>query len=298
LVPILAYANNDTMIYGDGINYNLSWAPHHLGHWPICYITPEEQEQMPIEETGNMMNMITAVVQFSLAENSSITTREALKWLEPYAYLLSIWGEYLRNNLPDPEDQLCTDDFEGPSPHNANLAAKGIIGINAYSILLGLDGKSDESRRYLEIAQQFAYEWMVLDIDIDFTHYKLQYNQSDTWSQKYNLVYQKILNISIYPPSVFVLESDYYQTQMREYGFPLDDRAAFTKTDWSMWSSCLGTREQFNKIVEATYKFATNTPNRVPFTDWYNTTNAVQMGFQARPVIGGLYMPMVVPVLN
>ena len=38
--------------------------------------------------------------------------------------LLAIWGKYLLESLPDPGDQLCTDDFEGPSPHNVNLAAK------------------------------------------------------------------------------------------------------------------------------------------------------------------------------
>lgn len=34
------------------------------------------------------------------------------------------WGDYMVASLPDPGDQLCTDDFEGPSPHNVNLAAK------------------------------------------------------------------------------------------------------------------------------------------------------------------------------
>ena len=34
LLPILNYANNKTAMYGLNIPYNLSWAPHHLGHWP------------------------------------------------------------------------------------------------------------------------------------------------------------------------------------------------------------------------------------------------------------------------
>ncbi len=38
--------------------------------------------------------------------------------------LLMQWGDYMVASLPDPGDQLCTDDFEGPSPHNVNLAAK------------------------------------------------------------------------------------------------------------------------------------------------------------------------------
>ena len=38
--------------------------------------------------------------------------------------LLITWGNYIESSLPDPKDQLCTDDFEGKTAHNVNLAAK------------------------------------------------------------------------------------------------------------------------------------------------------------------------------
>lgn len=47
IVPVLEYANNKT-----DIPYNLSWAPHHLGTWPVCDLPPNLQEQMPMEESG------------------------------------------------------------------------------------------------------------------------------------------------------------------------------------------------------------------------------------------------------
>ena len=49
-----------------------------------------------------------------------------LEALEPYWPVLNGFADFIISSLPDPGDQLCTDDFEGPSPHNANLAAKGI----------------------------------------------------------------------------------------------------------------------------------------------------------------------------
>lgn len=51
-------------------------------------------------------------------------TNNDLTFLEPYWDVLKTWADYIVASLPDPGDQLCTDDFEGRSPHNVNLAAK------------------------------------------------------------------------------------------------------------------------------------------------------------------------------
>jgi len=74
-----------------------------------------------------------------------------------------------------------------------------------------------------------------------------------------------------------------------QYGVPLDDRADFTKTDWLMWVAAMGNKEQFQAITDAVYKFANETPDRTPFTDWYETSTGRRKGFTARPVIGGLF---------
>ena len=279
LKPIMEYAINDTAKYGLNIPYNLSWAPHHLGHWPICDLPPNKQEQMPMEETGNMLAMLAGI-----AMKDPQTT---LKNLSPYWPLLKIWGSYLVSSLPDPGNQLCTDDFEGPSPHNVNLAAKGIVGLASYAYLLDLDGQHSAASYYNLKSQQFVLYWMSNASDGD--HYRLQYNLPNTWSMKYNILYQRVLNISVFPDFVVTTEEDYYQTKMNTYGVPLDCRADFTKSDWSMWIAAMGSDKQFQTLTDALYAFATTTPDRVPFTDWYYTSTARQKGFRARPVMGGLY---------
>ncbi|MCC7159839.1 MAG: DUF4965 domain-containing protein [Ignavibacteria bacterium] len=71
------------------------------GTWPVCDILPDEQEQMPMEESANMLLMLAGVVQ-RLAKSD---------FLDPYWNTMEIWAQYLNSTLPDPGNQLCTDDF-------------------------------------------------------------------------------------------------------------------------------------------------------------------------------------------
>lgn len=284
LVPILAYANNETKPYGDYISYYLAWAPHHLGHWPICDLVPDRQEQMPIEETANMIIMLAAIEQRFDKDPAQ------LAYLKPYWPLLRSWGDYLVSNLPDPGNQLCTDDFEGRSPHNVNLAAKGIVGLGALAYMLKLDNQADAATHYLTQAKNFVTIWMKNASDGD--HYRLQYDSPDTWSLKYNLMYQRYLGLDLFPDAVFESECDYYQKKMNAYGVPLDNRADFTKTDWLMWVASFCTDEQFKSITDSVYRFANESPDRVPFSDWYYTSTGKVKGFRARPVIGGIFAAM------
>jgi len=211
-----------------------------------------------------------------------------VSYLTPYWNLLDSWSQYLNASLPDPQDQLCTDDFEGPSPHNVNLAAKGILGLGAYSLLLRQKGDTSKADAVLNQAKVFVQDWLSMANDGD--HYRLQYNLAGTWSLKYNLLFQKVLGLDLFPQSVFDKELAYYvNTKLNTYGVPLDNRATFTKSDWEMWVAALGTQDQFNTLVNALYNFAHTSPSRIPFTDWYDTKSDKQQGFQARPVMGGLY---------
>jgi len=57
-----------------------------------------------------------------------------------------------------------------------------------------------------------------------------------------------------------------------------------------MWAAALGTQEQFRAAVGDLYRFVQETPDRVPFTDWYDTITGKAQGFRARPVMGGIYI--------
>merc|ERR1719198_1516266 len=126
------------------------------------------QEQMPVEESGNMLIMLAGLYK----------VQRDLKYLEPYWRMLNTWADFIVDSLPDPGNQLCTDDFEGPSPHNTNLAAKGIVALEAYAAVLEDKGDKDRAQNYRAHAISFAWNWTVSADDGD--HYRIQFNLPKT----------------------------------------------------------------------------------------------------------------------
>ena len=286
MVPLLAYANNET-----NVQYNLPWAPHDLGEWPIAFRAPNQQEQMPVEETGNMLQMITALTKLSAQQQQSYDSLIFPK----YKNLIESWAVYLTSGdgvLPNPGDQLCTDDFLGPIPQNVNLALKGIVALGNYVEACKIKGDYVCAVKYDLYTKNYTAYWLQNANDsTDGVHAKRQYDLSNTWSLKYNLLYQYIVGTTTFPTSVIENELAFYiGKQLNTYGIPLDNKATFTKLDWEAWIAAMAPNPaDRTEIFERIYKFANETPQRVPLTDWYDTVQGTQKGFQARTVLGGLY---------
>lgn len=275
LLPLFAFANNETANH-----YDKPWAPHHLGIWPVCNATSDNQEDMPVEESGNMILMVAALMKLMPKETQT-------NIVKPYGKLLAGWAEYLKNALPDPGDQLCTDDFTGPAPHNVNLAAKGIIALAAYAEII-LSPLSDPlAGYYAKIAAAYADFWGIYAWQGN--HTLLEYSDEGTWSMKYNLYFQELLGLDVFP-NVFQAERDYYLNfQFNEFGIPLDVRNNFGKSDWEMFSFAGADQSQFDRVVDALWRFYNVSTSLVPLTDWYFTSSPTSAGFRARPVVGAFW---------
>lgn len=277
LRPVLEYSALE--------RWHFPFAPHDLGQYPLAngqvYGGGEktEEDQMPVEESGNMLILVDAVAR---AEGD--THMAAQYWKQ-----LTTWAEYLKEKGLDPENQLTTDDFAGHVAHNSNLSIKAIDALAAYADLARLLHHEDAAKEYATASRAMAGKWVTMAAEGD--HYKLAFNSPGTWSQKYNLVWDKLLGYNLFPAKVRETEIAYYLTKINKYGLPLDSRADYTKLDWTLWTFTLTDNpEQFKAVIDPIALWIQETPSRVPLTDWYDTKTGKQVGFQARSVVGGVFI--------
>ncbi|HEV2383260.1 MAG TPA: DUF4965 domain-containing protein [Terriglobia bacterium] len=279
LAPVLDYAASR--------HWHFPFAPHDLGTYPLAegqvYGGKEtsEKDQMPVEESGNFLVLVAALAK--VEGNAAFA--------EEYWRLLEKWAEYLKSAGLDPANQLCTDDFAGHLAHNANLSLKAIEALGSYAMLAGLAGHKDEASAYRQTAAEFASRWETMAADSD--HYKLAFDRPGTWSQDYNLVWDRLLGLNLFPAEVARKDIAFYRTKLNRFGLPLDNRRDYTKLDWEIWTATLAdSASDFEALIGPIYDWVNQTPKRVPLTDWYSTTTGKQQGFQARSVVGGIYIKM------
>lgn len=134
--------------YAQSEQWPFDFAPHDAGQYPLLngqvYSNgTDPKHQMPVEECGNILVMLTAL---SLAEKNA-------EFAFNYRPLLEQWVIYLEKYGDDPAEQLCTDDFAGHLAHNCNLSLKAIMGVAGYGLICGMWGEKEKERQLQEKAR-------------------------------------------------------------------------------------------------------------------------------------------------
>ena len=285
-----------TCVYAASTNWPYAYAPHDLGLFPIAggqyYGMKKGQSigggtddtfRMPVEECGNMLLCLAAV-----AHEEGDAAFAGRWWGE-----VTKWAEYLAKCGYDPGGQLCTDDFAGHLAHNANLSVKSILAIAAYGRMAEMRGETAVAARYRALAEGMVPRW--LDAAKGGAHggTRIAFDRPGTWSLKYNLIWDALLGLGLFPASVAEAELKAYRAAEGAYGVSLDCRKAYTKADWLIWCGALtGRREDLEFMADGVYRFLNATPDRIPFTDWYMTDAGLYLGFVARSVVGGVFAPV------
>lgn len=273
--------------YGNKTLERKLWNDGNSGVFPPFYAYPSGSDiydinyQMPVEECGNMLIMMAMV---SKKDGNA-------DFAKPHWEVLKQWKNYLVKHGADPGNQLCTDDFAGKLSRNVNLSVKAIMGIEAYAILAEMLGEKEEAEIYHKLAKEMASDWEERALSDD--HYTLVFDAPDTWSLKYNLVWDKIWDSKLFSDEVYEKELSYYIQQTKEYGTPLDSRSSCTKSDWILWCAAMANdKEQAEELIRPVANYLENTKSRIPFGDLYDVDSGLYYRFIARSVQGGIFMPM------
>lgn len=272
-------------VYGRSDEENKRFRSENQFVYPPYYMYPSGsnvyglRDQMPVEECGNMLIMTAMVCRMEQKASFAL----------PYMETLKKWREYLIRYGADPGEQLCTDDFAGHLSHNTNLSVKAIMGIEGYAQIAALAGEKDEAKKYHKIAADMASDWEKRAKADD--HYQLVFGEGkkDTWSLKYNLIWDKLWKSGLFLDEVYEKEIAYYKKKANRYGTPLDSRAAYTKSDWILWCAAM---DNTAALIQPVAAYLKETTTRVPFSDWYQTDSGMYCYFIARSVQGGIFMPM------
>lgn len=292
--PLFLYYNpelakallNFIFYYSESGKWTKPFPAHDIGTYPLANGQTYGGD-MPVEEAGNMLALTATIARMD----------GNAKYAEKHWEVLTTWTDYLVEKGLDPENQLCTDDFAGHFAHNVNLSVKAIMGVASYGYLADMLGKKDVAEQYTAKAKEMAQEWIKMADDGD--HYRLTFDKPGTWSQKYNLIWNKVLNLGIFPDDVAKKELAYYLTKQNKYGLPLDNRETYTKTDWIIWTATLADDQAtFQKFIDPVHLFMNETIDRIPMSDWVFTDKPTHRGFRARSVVGGYYMKMLDDKLN
>ena len=266
------------------------FAAHDLGTYPKAngqtyrnyHLDPGQpiiETQMPVEECGNLLILVAAHLDASGDAGDA----------QAHWNLLSRWADYLSEYGEDPGEQLCTDDFSGVLGHNVNLAVKAACGLACAAKLAEAIGEKAAAKRYGERAKAMADSILVRARDGQGT--RLAFNQPGSWSLKYNMVWDRYLGLGLWTESERRRELAFYRGKVDLYGCPLDGRSPLTKPEWMLWAASLADDpELFADFVDRILRYANDTPSRVPLSDLYLTDKGRKIGFQARSVLGGLFI--------
>jgi Domain of unknown function (DUF5127)/Domain of unknown function (DUF4965)/Domain of unknown function (DUF1793)/Domain of unknown function (DUF4964) len=279
LTPLLSYAESG--------HWPEQFAPHDLGSaYPVASAHNDGGgENMPVEESGNMLIMAAAYIQRATS---------GAAFAKSHYTVLKQWADYLVANLPDPGYQNQTDDFAGSIAHSVNLALKGIVAVAAMGKIAAVAGNTADAQQYANSAKQFMTYWTANAQDPSAAHLDLTYSGDGggdgTWGTTYNGFADSLLGTGLVPESVTSEQAAWYESVSNLFGLPLQVPHSYAKSDWEVFTAAwLRDYPVSKQLIEQVYTYANTTPSRVPFSDLYDTISGNQVAFQARPVQGGMF---------
>ncbi len=318
---LVRYMIEPVIDYSESGQWPALYSPHDLGATYPNAVGHNDGggENMPVEETANMLIMADAYMQH-------VSPAEAATYANAHYALFKQWANYLLTvpagatyaNAVDPQFQNQTDDFAGFVAHSVNLALKGISGVDAFAQIANFAGVKKDANYYRNQAEIGISTWAQLSQNTAGTHLLHTYREpanayspdttgeADTdWSLLYNSYPNNLLHLNLIPQAILAEEAAFYITQEHPLGVPLQPetlneggvQTTIAKSDWDLWTAAgLENATLQQNIIDEIYTYAGTVQSGTPFSDLYDPTGVTNYvsGFQARPVQGGIFAPLTI----
>ncbi|KAF2087364.1 glutaminase [Saccharata proteae CBS 121410] len=285
LRPVVKYLNSGKWpkkftIHDLGAHgYQNGGYPNAVGH------NNGEDEQMPLESTGNLL--ILAAMYQKASKKTDLATN--------YETLFKHYAEYLWANGLVPADQLSTNDGAGKLVNQTNLAIKAAVGLAAAGYMYDNATMTAQAKTMASSIATKAY-----GLANDGSHLTLRYGHDESWSVMFNLYPDALLNLSTFNETSYAKQSAYYLSMRgaNAIGLPIDSRGDYGSTNWMMFAGATdpdGAKSAAGQMfINDIHAYLEVTKSGVPFCDRYFVEGG-RMGeaspaghtFRARPVVGG-----------
>ncbi|MHB1988146.1 MAG: glutaminase family protein [Acidimicrobiales bacterium] len=281
LEPILQYAASP--------HWSEPYPPHSLGFWPFANGNPvgPSSEPMPMWESAAMLVMAAAWAD-------RVHSKAARAFLARFEPLWDKWAELLISELPSPPAQLITIDYLGPTPHDTNLAALGIIGLGAAGRIASRLGAGHQADRRVAEARRFASRWERLATDPSREHLDSHIGWHGTWSNLYNAYWDAVLGAGLITDRVATLQAEWYRSHLDQFGLAVESNTPrLARLDQQLITAAwLHDQTVGPEMIGAVARYVGHTDFRAPLPDTYDPQIGEPLGlynWRARPVVGAAF---------
>ncbi|KAJ5385872.1 hypothetical protein N7509_008413 [Penicillium cosmopolitanum] len=269
LLPVFEYQASDA--------YTKEYAVHEIGaNYPNATGHPADGEEMPIEESGNIIILTYAYEKASGNTDLSDT----------YSAQLKQFAEYLYENGLYPASQLSLNDALGELANQTNLAVKAAVGLATYGALT-------DQKNYTTTGREWADKiWTDhLGTDDAGTRFLIQYDTTP-WFLVFNHYPDVLFDLDVFPDEAYNATTDFYPTVRETAGVPLDGAIGWGQTNWQSFVAATVTGDTRDLFISDLHAYLSNGLNTAPWSDryWVEASNGYSAGqsysFRARPTLG------------
>ena len=197
------------LVYSTSPRWKFPFAPHDVGTYPQANgqvygggeNSTNEADMMPVEESANMILLCAAIARM---EGHAGFCRAVVAAAHPL-------GSLPREVRRGPREPALHRRLHGSSGPQRQPLGQGDPGDRGLRRALSDARRRGRAAKFKSLAKEYARHWMKVAADGD--HYRIAFDKPNTWSQKYNLVWDKLLGLDIFPPEVAKKEIAYLQDQ-------------------------------------------------------------------------------------